>query len=112
MKVDRPSKNLIDDVAQDGVADDHVGHVVVRSLPSTLPVKLRSGLVEQLRGALDAGVALALLLADREQRHPRVRDAEHALREDARPSGVLDEVLRRSSPDWRRCRAGRTARWR
>ena len=49
--------------------------------------------VEQLGGALDAGVALALLLADRQQRDARPRDAQHPLGEDRAHPRVLGEVL-------------------
>ena len=63
-------------------------------MPSTLPSKSEAGRVEQLRRALDPGITLALLLADRQERHAWPGDAQDALGEDRAHLGVLDEVLR------------------
>ncbi len=81
------------DVAQDRVADDHVGHVVNEVLALDVAREIEVGPVEELGRLLDPGVALALLLADREERHPRVRDAQHPLGEEGAHVGVLVEVL-------------------
>ena len=51
------------------------------------------GRIEQLGRALDPGVALALLLADRQQGDARVGDAEDALGEDRAHPRELGEVL-------------------
>ena len=95
MKPDRPSKNLITTLPRTASQTTTSAICAVRSLPSTLPMKLRSVCVEQLRGALDPGVALALLLADRQQRDAGPVDAQHALGEDRAHLRVLGQVLGR-----------------
>ncbi len=50
--------------------------------------------IEELARALDPRVALALLLADRQERHARPGDTEDPLGEDRAHLRVLDEVLR------------------
>ena len=86
-------EELDHDVAEDRVADDDVGHVGGQVLALDVALEAQVGRVEQLGGALDPGVALALLLADRQQRDARLRDAQHALGEDRAHPRVLDEVL-------------------
>ena len=95
MKCGEALEELDRDVAQDRVADHHVGHVVdeVAALDVAGEVEVR--LVEQLGRALDPGVALALLLADREQRHAWTFDAQDPLREQGAHVRVLVEVLGR-----------------
>ena len=87
-------EELDHDVAQDGVADDHVGEVVGQVLALDVALEPQVRGVEELGGPLDPRIALALLLADREQGDPRRGDAEHALREDGAHPRVLHEVLR------------------
>ena len=49
--------------------------------------------VEELSRPLDAGIALALLLADREEGDARSLDPEGALGEEGAHPGVLGQVL-------------------
>ena len=88
-------EELDHDVAEHGVADDDVGHVGGQVLALDVALEMEVGRVEQLGGALDAGVALALLLADRQERDARLGDPQHALGEDRAHPRVLDEVLGR-----------------
>ena len=87
-------EELDHDVAEDRVADHHVGQVAGQVLALDVALEAQPGCVEQLGRALDPGVALALLLADRQQCHARPGDAQDALGEDRAHLGVLDEVLR------------------
>ncbi len=87
-------EELDDDVAQDGIAHDDVGQVLREVLALDIALEPQARGVEQLRGALDPGVALALLLPDREQRDARAGDPDHALGEDRAHLGVLEQVLR------------------
>ena len=81
-------------VADDRVAHDDVGHEPRQVLALDVADEVEVRLVEQLRRARDAGVALALLLADREQGHPRPHHAQHVLAEDGAHPRVLRQVLR------------------
>ena len=72
---------------------------VMRSRPSTLPTKVGARVADPARlgqelvGLLDQRVALGVLLADRQQRHPRVVDAEAVAGVDRAHLGELDEPL-------------------
>ena len=88
-------EELDDDVAEHGVAHDDVSQVPGQVLPLDVALEPQVRRVEQLGGALDAGVALALLLADRQEGDTWPRDTLDAFREDRPHPGVLDEVLRR-----------------
>ena len=80
-------EELDDDVAEDRVADDDVGQVAGQVLALDVALEAQVGRVEQLGRALDPGVALALLLADRQQRHARARRRRARARRRSRPSG-------------------------
>ena len=71
MNADRPSKNLITTLPRTASHDDDVGHLPGQVLALDVAHEVEVGLVEQLGRPLDPGVALALLLADRQQRHAR-----------------------------------------
>ena len=75
--------------------DDDVGEVLGKIAALDIADESQARGIEQFRGALDPGVALALLLADAQQRDARIRDAEDALREDRAHPRVLGEVLGR-----------------
>ena len=107
MKVERPSKNLMTTLPRTASQTTTSAMCLVRSLPSTLPTKRSDRRVEQLGRPLDPGVALALLLADRQQRDARVRRRRGPARRRSRPCGRTGRGSRRSSRGWRRCRAGR-----
>ena len=93
MKPDRPSKNLITTLPRTASHTTTSAIWRVRSLPSTLPMKLRSVSSSSSVAPLDPGVALALLLADRQQRDARPVHAQHALGEDRAHARELGEVL-------------------
>ncbi len=93
MKPDRPFEELDHHVAEDRVADHHVGQVTRQVLALDVALESEAGGVEQFRRALDPGVALALLLTDRQQRHAWVGDAQDALGEDGPHPGELGQVL-------------------
>ena len=95
MKPDRPSKNLMTTLPSDRVADDDVGRVLREVLALDVAHEVQAGRVEQLGRRLDPGVALALLLADRQQRDAGPGHAQHPLGEDRAHLGVLGEVLGR-----------------
>ena len=87
-------EELDHDVAEDRVADHDVGQMVGQVLALDVAGEVEVRQVEQLGRALDPGVALALLLADGQQRHARTRHAQDALGEDRAHLRVLDQVLR------------------
>ena len=87
-------EELDHDVAEHRVADDHVGHLPGQVLALDVADEVEVGLVDELGRALDPGLALALLLPDREQRDARAVHAQHALGEDRAHARVLREVLR------------------
>ncbi len=95
MYSDRPSKNLMTTLPRTASHTTTSATNRVRSRPSTLPMKLRSVWSISSVARCDARVALALLLADREQRDARVRDVHHALGEDGAHPRVLGQVLGR-----------------
>ncbi len=86
-------EELDDDVAEHGIAHDHVGEMPGQVLALDIPLEPQVGRVEQLGGALDASIALALLLTDREEGDPRSGHTLDALREDRPHPRVLDKVL-------------------
>ena len=102
-------EELDDDVAQDRVADDDVGEVVDDVLALDVADEVEVRLVEQLGRLLDPGVALALLLADREQRDARVRRRRARGRRRSTPSARTGRGSRRSNRGSRRCRGARAA---
>jgi hypothetical protein len=88
-------EELDDDVARDRVGDDDIGQVACHVLALDVADEAQPRGVEELGRPLDPEIALALLLADREEGHPRVADADDALGEDRPHPGVLGEVLGR-----------------
>ena len=92
MAVERPSKNLMVTLPTDASQTTTSAGWCGRSLPSTLPRKRRSGRLDQRGRLLDALLALAALLADREQRHAGILDAEHLLGVDRAHPRVLGQV--------------------
>ena len=94
MNAREPLEELDGDVAEDGVADHDVRGVMDQVLALHVPREVEVGRIEKLGRPLDAGVALALLLADREERDAGPLDAEGALGEQGAHVGVLGEVLR------------------
>ena len=94
MYADSPSKNLMTTLPPTASVTTTSAWCFVRSLPSTLPTKFEVGPVEELGRPLDPQVALALLLADRQQGHAGRRNAQDAFAEDRAHPGVLGQVLR------------------
>ena len=94
MKPDSPSKNLMTTLPTTASHTHDVRDLGRQVLALDVADEVEVGPVEELRGPLDPGVALALLLADREQRDPRPVHAQHPLREDRAHPRVLGEVLR------------------
>ena len=92
MKLDRPSKNLMVTLPTDRVADDDVGRMVGQVLALDVADEAQVAGGQQRGRLLDALLALAALLADRQQRDGRVAHAEHALGEDRAHVRVLVEV--------------------
>ena len=87
MKRRQALEELDHDVAEDRVADHDVGQVVGQVLALDVAGEAEVGRVEQLGRALDPGVALALLLADRQQRDARGSRRPGRARRRSRPSG-------------------------
>ena len=58
-----PSRSFEHDVAEQPLADDHVGAPLARSLPSTLPTKLSAGSAREPAVRLDQHVAALVRLA-------------------------------------------------
>ncbi len=61
--------------------------------PLNIPREVQRRLIEELGGALDARIALPLLLADREECHAWISDAKDVLREDLTHMRVLIQIL-------------------
>ena len=93
IRPDSPSKNLITTLPRTASQTTTSATCAVRSLPSTLPMELGIRLVDELGGALDPGVALALLLADRQQGDAGPVDSQDTLAEDRAHLRVLRKVL-------------------
>ena len=93
MKPDRPSKNLMTTLPRTASQTTTSARWLVQVLALDVALEAQVRRVEQLGRALDPGVALALLLADRQERDARLGDAQHALGEDRAHPRVLDEVL-------------------
>ena len=82
----RPLRGFEDDVADEPVADDDVGRVLVEILAFDVTDELQRRLVEQRRRFERLLVALAALLADRDDSYSRVLDPERDLARRRRPS--------------------------
>ena len=94
MKPASPSKNFIVTLPTTASQTATSAMCLTRSRPSTLPTKLRlPSSSSSSRRLLDGQVALALLLADREQRDARLRDAQDPLGVERAHVGELVEVV-------------------
>ena len=110
MNPDRPSKNLITTLPRTAsVTRRRRPAASVRSLPSTLPTKLRSvsSISSVARWIRASPLPFSSPIESSATRGPV--HAQDALAEDRAHARVLGEVLRRWSRGWRRCRAARTA---
>ena len=85
-------EELHDDVPDRGVTDDDVGGMVWQVPALDVPDEAQGAGAQQGRRLLDALLALASLLPDREERDGRLGDAEDALREERAHVRVLGEV--------------------
>ena len=88
-------EELDHDVPCDRVGDHDIGLIAGEVLALDVADEVQVARVEQLRRPLDPLVALALLLADREEGDTRPREIVDALDEDRAHPGVLGEVLSR-----------------
>ena len=85
---------LEEDVADEAIADDHVGLISEDVGAFDVADEVESAFPEDGVGFLDLTVALALLLADAEEADGGVRDAEEFADEDAAHDGEAEELLR------------------
>src|SRR5664280_3341131 len=90
----QPLGDLEHDVAHETVADHHVHAAVVDVAPLDVADEVQPGIGEQAVRLDRHAVALALLLADREQADARVRHPQHRLRVEVAHDGELLQVLR------------------
>ena len=89
-----PLEELDHHVARDSVGHDDVGEMLGQVAALDVADEPKRRRVEQLGRALDPRIALALLLADAQQRDARRVDTQDALGEDRAHPRVLGEVLR------------------
>ena len=93
MNVDSPSKNLIMTLPTTASQTTTSAMCFDEVLALDVADEVQVGPVEQLGRLGDPGIALALLLADRQQGDPRPLHAEDPLGEEGAHLGVLVEVL-------------------
>ena len=105
MKPDRPSKNLMTTLPRTASQTTTSARCFGQVLALDVALEVQVGRVEQLGRALDTGVALALLLADRQERDAGVRDARARAPRRSPPCGRTGRGSPASSRGWRRCRA-------
>ena len=89
----QPLEELDHDVADESVADDHVGDMADHVVPLHVADEVQPRLLDASVGLARQGVALLRLLADVEQADARARHLQDVLRVDGSHHRVMDQVV-------------------
>ena len=88
-----PFDQLDRNIAEHRIANDHVGLIGGEVATLDIPGEVERLLIEKFGGALDAHIALPLLLADGEECDAWIGHTENAFREDLAHMRVLIQIL-------------------